>query len=213
MTRTMQAKRIRHLFWSATGEMLPRWQEAFSSAQSMSEGAASSTNKQQPVMAWIRLAADQPVGEQVAEARKRLGPVPIIVLSDTPSDQEALAAFSAAARAYCNSHATPEVLLQVASVVEQGGLWIGESLMQRLVQATAGISPPSSQSAQAAPWEAKLTEREREVAKVVAAGASNKEVARQLGITERTVKAHLTTIMDKLGVRDRLQLALAVHQK
>jgi DNA-binding NarL/FixJ family response regulator len=212
MTRAMQTKRIRHLFWSATGEMLPRWQEAFSNAQSLSEGAASPKSRQS-VMAWIRLAAGQPVGEQVAEARKRLGPVPIIVLSDTPSDQEALAAFSAAARAYCNSHATPEVLLQIASVVEQGGLWIGESLMQRLVQATAGISQPSSQSVQAAPWETKLTEREREVAKVVAAGASNKEVARQLGITERTVKAHLTTIMDKLGVRDRLQLALAVHRK
>jgi DNA-binding NarL/FixJ family response regulator len=210
MTRAMQTKRIRHLFWSATGEMLPRWQEAFSNAQSMGEGAASSTNKQ-PVMAWIRLVAGQSVGEQVSEARKILGPVSIIVLSDTPSDQEALAAFSAAARAYCNSHATPEVLLQVASVVEQGGLWIGESLMQRLVQATAGIAPAVPKSAPT--WETKLTEREREVAKVVASGASNKEVARQLGITERTVKAHLTTIMDKLGVRDRLQLALAVHRK
>lgn len=210
MTRAMQTKHIRHLFWSATGEMLPRWQEAFSNAQSMSEGTTSSKSGQ-PVMAWIRLVADQPVGEQVAEARKRLGAVPIIVLSDTPSDQEALAAFSAAARAYCNTHATPEVLVQVASVVEQGGLWIGESLMKRLVQATAGIAFVATESAQA--WDSKLTEREREVAQVVAAGASNKEVARQLGITERTVKAHLTTIMDKLGVRDRLQLALAVHHK
>jgi DNA-binding NarL/FixJ family response regulator len=215
MTQAMQTKGIRHLFWSATGEILPRWRDAFSNAQSVGEGeSAVSSKSKQPVMAWIRLTPERPVDEQVAEARKRLGPVPIIVLSDTPSDQEALAAFSATARAYCNSHATPEVLLQVASVVEQGGLWIGESLMQRLVQATAGISQPSSQSAQAAaPWEAKLTEREREVAKVVASGTSNKEVARQLGITERTVKAHLTTIMDKLGVRDRLQLALAVHQK
>jgi DNA-binding NarL/FixJ family response regulator len=204
----MQVKEIRHLFWSATGEILPRWREAFSNAQSMSEGAASSKNKQ-PVMAWIRLAAGRPVDEQVVEARKRLGPVPIIVLSDTPSDQEALAAFSAAARAYCNSHATPEVLLQVARVVEQGGLWIGESLMKRLVQATAGIAPVAPASVPA--WESRLTAREREVAQVVASGASNKEVARQLGITERTVKAHLTAIMDKLGVRDRLQLALTVR--
>lgn len=176
----------------------------------MSEGAASSKNKQ-PVMAWIRLVAGRPVDEQVVEARKRLGPVPIIVLSDTPSDQEALAAFSAAARAYCNSHATPEVLLQVARVVEQGGLWIGESLMKRLVQATAGIAPAAPASVPA--WESRLTAREREVAQAVASGASNKEVARQLGITERTVKAHLTAIMDKLGVRDRLQLALTVRQK
>lgn len=206
----MQTKKIRHLFWSATGEMLPRWQEAFSNALSMDEANTSSKSKQ-AVMAWIRLVAGRPVDEQVSEARKRLGTVPIIVLSDTPSDQEALAAFSAAARAYCNSHATPEVLLLVASVVEQGGLWIGESLMQRLVQATAGVSVEAAEPVPA--WESKLTEREREVAKVVAAGASNKETARQLGITERTVKAHLTAIMEKLGVRDRLQLALAVHRK
>jgi DNA-binding NarL/FixJ family response regulator len=212
MTQAMQTKGIRHLFWSATGEILPRWRDAFSNAQSVGEGeSAVSSKSKQPVMAWIRLTPERPVDEQVAEARKRLGPVPIIVLSDTPSDQEALAAFSAAARAYCNSHATPEVLLQVASVVEQGGLWIGESLMQRLVQATAVASPIAPEAAPV--WDAKLTEREREVAKVVAVGASNKEVARQLGITERTVKAHLTTIMDKLGVRDRLQLALAVHRK
>ena len=209
----MQTKQIRHLFWSATGEMLPRWQEAFSTAQGVTAEQAASRGKQ-PVMAWIRLVAGCPVDEQVTEARKRLGPVPIIVLSDTPNDQEALAAFSAAARGYCNSHATAEVLLQVASVVEQGGLWIGESLMQRLVQATANVSVPLSQTpAQAASWESRLTEREREVAKVVAAGASTKEVARELGITERTVKAHLTAIMDKLGVRDRLQLALVVHKQ
>ncbi len=165
-------------------------------------------------MAWIRLTADRPVDEQVSEASKRLGPIPLIVLSDMPNDQEALAAFSAAARGYCNSHATPEVLQQVASVVEQGGLWIGESLMQKLVLATAGVSSPLSPPLpQAVAWETRLTEREREVAKVVAAGASNKEIARELGITERTVKAHLTAILDKLGIRDRLQLALIVHKR
>lgn len=212
MTRAMRTKNTCHLFWSATGEMLPRWKEAFSTAQSAMPASASNVG-QQPIMAWIRLSAGLPVQEQVAQARQKLGTVPIIVLSDMPNDQEAMTAFAAAARGYCNSHATAATLQQVAAVVQQGGLWIGESLMQKLVQATAAATPASSPAASQLPgWASKLTEREREVAKAVASGASNKEVARNLGITERTVKAHLTAIMDKLGVRDRLQLALLVHQ-
>jgi DNA-binding NarL/FixJ family response regulator len=52
--------------------------------------------------------------------------------------------------------------------------------------------------------------RERQVAEAIAGGANNKEIARQLGIAERTVKSHTTTIFDKLGVDDRLKLALKI---
>jgi DNA-binding NarL/FixJ family response regulator len=56
-----------------------------------------------------------------------------------------------------------------------------------------------------------LTQRELEVARKIADGASNKEVARDLDITERTVKAHAGAIFEKLGARDRLHLSLIVH--
>ncbi len=65
--------------------------------------------------------------------------------------------------------------------------------------------------AEGAGWAQTLTEREREVAKAVAQGASNKEIARQLDITERTIKAHVGAILEKLGARDRLQLSLIVN--
>lgn len=58
----------------------------------------------------------------------------------------------------------------------------------------------------------KLSPRERDVALQVAGGASNKDVARRLNITERTVKAHLTSTFDKLEVRDRLQLVIALRR-
>jgi len=60
-------------------------------------------------------------------------------------------------------------------------------------------------------WLRSLTEREVEVARLVAGGSSNREVAEQLAVTERTVKAHLTTIFEKLAIRDRLQLSLKVN--
>ena len=55
-----------------------------------------------------------------------------------------------------------------------------------------------------------LTAREREIALQVGVGCSNKVIAQRLGITERTVKAHLGSVFGKLGVKDRLQLALLV---
>lgn len=120
---------------------------------------------------------------------------------------EALAVFSLAARGYCNAHAGKEVLQNVASVVAQGGLWIGESIMQRLLAAPIPVVLVHSTSNA---WSAQLTERELEVAKAVARGGSNKEIAAQLGVTERTIKAHVGAIFEKLKLRDRLQLALLV---
>jgi DNA-binding NarL/FixJ family response regulator len=61
-------------------------------------------------------------------------------------------------------------------------------------------------------WQAKLSQREIEVTQAIAKGASNKVVARQLDISERTVKAHVTAIFEKLGVTDRLKLVLLVTE-
>lgn len=159
---------------------------------------------------WVRLQADIPAAVQVEAVRQQVGDVPLVVLSDQPSDDQALHYFALGARGYCNTHAVPELLRRVADVVLQGGLWIGESLMQRLLQGTARMPMPVPAGAPP-DWAALLTDREREVALAVADGASNKEVARQLGITERTIKAHTGAIFEKLGVRDRMQLALVVH--
>ncbi|MGC1172047.1 response regulator transcription factor [Polaromonas sp.] len=148
--------------------------------------------------------------ERLAPSLKLL---PCVVLSDRPTDDEALAAFSAGARGYCNTHAAAQVLSQVAAVVLQGGLWIGESLMQRLVSATSRIQAAAGVTVSPVKrtWTERLTDREKEVAITLATGASNKEIARLLGITERTVKAHIGAILEKLQVRDRLQLSLVVN--
>jgi two-component system nitrate/nitrite response regulator NarL len=194
-----------HCFVSAQGDLLPRWREAFPNAVGkVSHGDTP------PQLVWVRLQADVPAAAQIEKVRQQLGDQPLVVLSDQPSDDEALHCFALGARGYCNTHAVPELLQRVADVVLQGGLWIGETLMQRLLQGTARMPLPAPMGAPS-DWAALLTDREREVALAVAEGASNKEVARQLGITERTVKAHTGAIFEKLGVRDRMQLALVVH--
>jgi len=198
-----------HCFFCEPGTTLPRWRQAFPDLRTARIGAPLALDGAS-VLAWVHLPHGQPAVAAIASVLAAVGDRPLIALSDQPSDEEALACFAAGAKGYCNSHALPEVLQRVAQVVCQGGLWIGESLMQRLLQGTARIPTPAPAPAES-DWAALLTEREREVATAVAAGASNKEIARQLGITERTVKAHTGAIFGKLGVRDRLQLSLLVH--
>ena len=202
-------KQATHCFVSETGELLPRWREAFPNAVGLRFGKTA-TAKSVPTLLWVRLPADPAIASLLAELRRRLGNLPCILLSDTPSDDQALAGFSAAARGYCNTHAAPAFLQQVADVVSQGGLWIGETLMNRLVDATArtAIDKPADPGDS---WAALLTPREQEVARAVSEGASNKEIARGLGITERTIKLHVGAVLEKLGVRDRLQIALIVN--
>ena len=118
-------------------------------------------------------------------------------------------ALALGARGYCHTHATTGLLEQIALVVRNGGLWLGTDLMSRVMTAAGGRLLDHDNGPAASRLDA-LTPRERAVAFEVALGATNKEAARTLDITERTVKAHLSAVFEKLGVRDRLQLVLAL---
>jgi DNA-binding NarL/FixJ family response regulator len=135
-------------------------------------------------------------------------PPRLIACSLLPHDDEGVAVLRAGFRGYCNGWISVDLLPRLVAAVAAGELWIGRSLLSRLLMSVAIQPVPASLSSA---WRRGLTEREQEVACLVADGASNKEVARQLGVTERTVKDHLSHIFVKLQVHDRVQLALHVH--
>ena len=131
----------------------------------------------------------------------------ILATSSRPDDDEGLAVLNAGASGYCHSHAPVDTLLQALEVVASGELWVGRALLSRLLRLVDSRLPRAG----LADWARPLTEREREVAHHAAVGESNIAIADALGITERTVKAHLKAVFEKLQVADRLQLALRVH--
>ncbi len=143
----------------------------------------------------------------------------VVLLSGVPEPAEGLRALNDGARGYTHAYGVPALLQEVALVIEHGGLWVGPDLLQRLVgstnaalaaqQAVSKAQAPVAAAPGASPnaW-ALLSAREVQVARAVSAGRSNKEVADKMFISERTVKAHLGAIFEKLGVRDRLQLVL-----
>lgn len=145
--------------------------------------------------------------EGVVQLRKAHPKLRIILFSDRPDDEEGLAYLMAGIHGYCNTYMAQSLLAQAAQAVFGGEVWVGWSLMQRLIRAAgAGAVPGTGGNGLEG-----LTARELDTARLVAGGASNKVIASELGITERTVKAHLGSIFQKTGTRDRLQLALLVN--
>lgn len=130
-----------------------------------------------------------------------------LAFSAIPFDEEGIQLLKAGARAYCNRFIAPPLLLRVSEIVAAGEIWLGASIMERLIR---GLAEPQERRPDN-PLIA-LTDRERDIAVRVSRGASNKVIARELDITERTVKAHLTSIFGKTGAKDRLQLALMVKE-
>jgi two-component system nitrate/nitrite response regulator NarL len=191
-------------------EPTERWREAFPQGVPTPLPALAGASQPGDVV-WLAVGFPN-VNEVVAALAKAQPQRHVVVVSPVPGDAEGLRAINAGARGYCHAHATPEVLREVAHVVQTGGLWIGPELVERIVSATRALLARSPQ----APVEpldlSALSEREAQVARAVAAGRSNKEVAAQLFISERTVKAHLGAVFEKLGVRDRLQLALRLSR-
>tara|TARA_R110001583_G_scaffold132142_1_gene284018 strand:- start:770 stop:1390 length:621 start_codon:yes stop_codon:yes gene_type:complete len=193
----------KHFFLSPDRQLLPRWQEAFPEAVAVAIVPADLIHDDSSIL-WVSTRVPD-WRQQLAQQRGDAG-IRSVVISGAPDQAEGLQALESGARGYCHAYATPAMLREVAVVVLHGGLWVGPELMARAIRATSagGIATDlSSEHALAG-----LTEREREVALAVARGLTNKEVAAALAITERTVKAHLSAIFEKLAVRDRMQLAL-----
>lgn len=135
----------------------------------------------------------------------------IIALSSETSDDKELALFRIGVRGCCRSDIDPQLLKSVVVAIQQGELWIRRTITPRLLDELGARMRDESESRRTASARiADLTRREREIAELIGNGECNKQIARRLTITERTVKAHLTEIFRKLGIADRLKLALLV---
>jgi DNA-binding NarL/FixJ family response regulator len=189
---------------------MPAWLDAMPAARFLSREQLGAARFAGAGVIWSRLRSGEPV-ERALDGIDRSGGQPVVLLSDVPDENQVLQALSLGAAGCCNSRAAPEVLRQVAVVVGNGGLWVGQSLLRQLVGATTRRLGQLPVEPEIDDWRRALSEREAEVAGLVAGGASNKEVANRLAITERTVKAHLSAIFEKLEVRDRLQLSLRIN--
>lgn len=201
---------MRHWIVDREAVALDSWREALPGAELLRRDDIAGARFAGQGIVWVRMRFGETVNQAISGVGRSSGQ-PLVVLADDPDERVVLDALAAGAAGCCNSHAAPAVLRQVALVVANGGLWVGQSLLTRLVGATTRRLVQLGEARADDGWAAPLSAREAEVARLVGEGAANREIATRLDITERTVKAHLTAIFEKLGVRDRLQLSLRVN--
>lgn len=189
------------------GDDHPRWRGAFPQASRVDPGQARAQVAAGDI-AWVMSNLED--WSSLVTTLSQRGAI-LSVLSYAPNSVEAFQALNAGARGYAHALSPPELLRQAELVTSNQGIWVPAELMAQVVGGT--FKALGGESRLQEDVLAVLTLRERAVALAVAQGQTNKEVARHLDITERTVKAHLGAIFRKLGVRDRLQLILRISRQ
>lgn len=112
------------------------------------------------------------------------------------------------ARAYCHALSGRSLLASVSRVIEAGGLWLPDELLATTTKSLAGAMDTKA----VVPLISVLTSREKDVLIGILDGHSNKAVARRLDITERTVKEYVSSLLKKLGAKDRIDLLLKLGE-
>src|SRR5262249_11177080 len=126
---------------------------------------------------------------------------------------EEISAVLFGAKAYCHAERDLSILPKVVKAVMGNELWVDRKFVTRLLAELDDITAARrKETKNLDAGMAKMTPRETEIAEYVARGASNRKIAEELNISERTVKAHLGVIFRKLSIHDRLQLALYMNR-
>ena len=191
------------------------WVEAFPKAKTAAIVIAKPTKAQtsDSLIYWLHMNEDRQewLVNTISLVQKKYKNAKIVVLANAPNQAEALHALSLGVVAYAHAYSPAKILIEIKTVVSNGGVWIGQDLLMRLIEVSTSLA--GNQAAQVDKHLHLLTKREKQVAIEAAKGLSNKEIARILSITERTVKAHLSSTFERLGAKDRLHLALMLNKK
>jgi two-component system, NarL family, nitrate/nitrite response regulator NarL len=206
---------MQDIFISPLSAGLVSWIEAFPKAKIAAIVSATPTKaqKEAPIVFWLHMNEDRQewLANTIALIQKKYVNAKIAVLANAPNQAEALHVLSLGVMAYSHAYSPAKVLTEIKTVIINGGVWMGQDLLKRLIEVSTSLA--GNQAAKVDQHLKLLTKREKQVALEAAKGLSNKEIARILKITERTVKAHLSSTFERLGAKDRLHLALMLNKK
>ncbi|GAA4235495.1 DNA-binding NarL/FixJ family response regulator [Streptosporangium album] len=130
----------------------------------------------------------------------------VLVLTSVSDREDVAPAMRAGASGFLYKDVDPAALVQAIRAVHGGQVLLAPEAAEAMLAAPA--SPPPGAVERVDRYVAPLTDREREVLTLIASGRSNREIARELAVAEKTVKTHVSNVLMKLGVQDRTQAAL-----
>lgn len=135
--------------------------------------------------------------------RRKRPDIRLIVIGPEGDDELVIESIIAGARAYLDLKASPQIVHQAIEVVTCGSIWAPRRLLSKLIDRLLTVSDTSLTNDPP-----HLTDRERQVLDLILLARSNREIALQLGIEERTVKAHVGRLMRKTGADNRIELSM-----
>jgi DNA-binding NarL/FixJ family response regulator len=133
----------------------------------------------------------------------------VLILTTFDRDDYLFAALQAGASGFLLKTTSPEKLIEAVLVVAAGDALLAPDVTRRVIERSVRSTAPA---AAPVPALAELTEREREVLHLLAKGLSNAEIAGRLYLGEATVKTHVSKVLQKLGLRDRIQAVVFAHE-
>jgi DNA-binding NarL/FixJ family response regulator len=136
--------------------------------------------------------------------------IKVLILTTFGLDEYVVESLRAGASGFLLKDAPPEDLVEAIRIVAAGDALLAPSVTRRLLDRVASKLPAANDKA--IPALAELTEREMEVLKLVARGLSNAEIAEKLVVSETTVKTHVSRVLGKLDVRDRVQAVILAYE-
>ena len=150
-----------------------------------------------------------PKVDGIAATREIVGVTRVVILTTFELDEYVFDALAAGASGFLLKAARPEDLVHAIRVVAAGEALLAPSVTKRLIEEFAKRPEPALRKPKQLD---SLTEREREVLQEVAGGFTNSEIAQRLHVSETTVKTHVAHLLDKLGLRDRVQAVILAYE-
>ncbi len=145
----------------------------------------------------------------IEATRQVAGIARVVILTTFELDEYVFDALAAGASAFLLKAAPPEDLIRAIRLVAAGDALLAPSVTRKLIEEFARRPARSARTPQQLDT---LTDREREVLSEVAAGLTNSEIAQRLHVSEATVKTHVAHLLDKLGLRDRVQAVILAYE-
>lgn len=172
------------------------------------EAALQAVERYQPDVLIVDLQMPTVGGMEVLRRlREKQIALPTIVLAGNISDDEVMEAMRLGAKGVVLKEMAPSLLVQCIRKVASGGLWLEKEAVGRALEKMLQQEQSREEAREV------LTPREIEITRMIARGLGNREIGEKLFISEGTVKTHLHTIYEKLGIKSRLQLANYAQEK
>lgn len=167
-------------------------------------------NAQSQIPDVVLLDVRMPVMDGVAATKnisQQFPQIRVLILTTFDDDEYVARAINYGAKGYLLKDSPPEDLAMAIRLIHKGHTHLGPGILEKAMN----YVPPTPRHRNPATETERLSPREQEVLNLIAVGASNREIAQELFISEKTVKNHVSNILSKLNLRDRTQAALFAH--